>query len=94
MIKRLLKRTFLTILGAAALAYAADYAVLMHKSAHQGAFGSVEIHPYYAILQKNKTLDFEFLEPVNQTCVHSLFPHFGDAPCWYLERNKQKRIDI
>jgi len=94
--KRILGRVILAVVALAAIVYVADYAAIMYRVARKtpAPYGSVQIHPYYAITQKNKSIDFEFLAPVNQDCVHSLFPHFGDAPCWYLERNKQKRIDI
>jgi hypothetical protein len=94
--RRVLGRVLLVAIAFAAVLYAADYAVVMYRVARKtpGPFGSVEIHPYYAIKQKNKEVEFDFLDPVNQDCVHSLFPHFGDAPCWYLERNRQQRTDI
>jgi len=94
--KRVLGRVLLVVIAFAAMLYAADYAVVMYRVARKAPspFGSVEIHPYYAIKQKNKSVEFEFQDPVNQDCVHSLFPHFGDVPCWYLERNKQQRTDI
>jgi hypothetical protein len=93
---RILGRVLLSVAAFAAVAYAADYAVIMFRVIHKtpAPFGSVQIHPYYAITQKNKTVELDFLDPVNQDCVHSLFPHFGDAPCWYLERHKQQRTDF
>lgn len=27
-------------------------------------------------------------------CVHSLFPHAGDAPCWYLKRKFSQPIPM
>jgi hypothetical protein len=94
--KRVLGRVLLGVVALAAVLYAADYAVIMYRVARKtpSLFGSVEVHPYYAIKQKNKNIEFDFLAPENQDCVHSLFPHFGDAPCWYLERNRQQRTDI
>ncbi len=29
-------------------------------------------------------------DPEDQPCVRSLFPHFGDKPCWYLKRQRNK----
>jgi len=26
--------------------------------------------------------------------VRSLFPHFGNPPCWYLRKHTEKQIDI
>jgi hypothetical protein len=31
---------------------------------------------------------------VQKTCVHSLFPHSGDPPCWFLIRHAEQRTDI
>jgi hypothetical protein len=31
---------------------------------------------------------------VTTPCVHSLFPHMGDKPCWYLLRNSHKPIPM
>jgi hypothetical protein len=41
-----------------------------------------------AIPEKNGKVEFQIdaQKPVETlTCVHSLFPHFGDTPCWYLK---------
>jgi hypothetical protein len=57
-------------------------------------FETVRIQRYYAVGLKNKKTEFMFLEPENQVCVHSLFPHLGYSPCWYVGRGKVKRIDI
>ena len=34
------------------------------------------------------------LEPESRTCVHALFPHYADPPCWYLERHRQQFIEV
>jgi hypothetical protein len=52
------------------------------------------VRPYYAVPQKNHKTEFLFDEPQDETCVHSLFPHLGDEPCWYLSTHKDQRIDI
>jgi hypothetical protein len=45
--------------------------------------------------EKNNKTEFMFpRETQNQDCVHSLFPHMGYSPCWYLNRNREQRIDI
>ena len=30
----------------------------------------------------------------SETCVHSLFPHFGYSPCWYVNRKAQNPIPM
>jgi hypothetical protein len=54
----------------------------------------VQIRRYYAVPQKNGRTEFSPAEPESRTCVHSLFPHLGCSPCWYVNRHTQKRIDM
>ena len=55
--------------------------------------GTVTIQRYDAIAEKNGKTEFDFEEPVTQTCVHALFPHLGYLPCWYLSRHSEQRIN-
>ena len=48
---------------------------------------------YYALHKNKQKTNFMFADPEAQTCVHSLFPHFGYPPCWYLSRHAEQRID-
>lgn len=81
-----------------AVVYSADYGVLRWRIAHPiagEAFGTVTMERLYAIPQKNGKIDYEFdaRQPqVDVPCVHSLFPHMDQSPCWYLQRNSQKPI--
>jgi hypothetical protein len=69
--------------------YAADYV-----AARTRPQGSVEVHPYYAIPQKDGKTEIVMLDPETDSCVHSLLPHLGLQSCWYLNKHKQKRIDM
>jgi hypothetical protein len=83
------------VLGLVALAgllYGGDW--LSARWRGPRAFGSVLVRPYYAVPLKDGKTEFMMLSPETRTCVHSLFPHFGDSPCWYLEGHKQQRIDM
>jgi hypothetical protein len=86
------------VLGAlllAALAYAVDYAVLRFRIAiGRNATGTVTVRPVYAVPQKNHSTEFLAGDTQDQTCVHSLFPHLGDSPCWYLARHKEQQINM
>ena len=55
--------------------------------------GTVTIQRYDAIPEKNGKTEFAFENPAIQTCVHSLFPHLGYQPCWYLGRHSEQRIN-
>jgi hypothetical protein len=88
-------RFFGAVLVLIALAYSGDYALLRYRIATRGnAYGSVMVHPYYAVPQKDRKTEFLFDEPRQEECVNSLFPHFADLPCWYLTRHKDRRIDM
>ena len=82
------------------LIYAGDYLLVRHRIVHPtagSAFGNVVMERLYAIPQKNGATEYEFdaRQPeVNTPCVHSLFPHLGLSPCWYLKRNSQKPIPM
>jgi hypothetical protein len=84
----------------AALVYAGDYLFLRFRIAYPkagDAFGTVQMERLYAIPQKNGKIEYEFdaRQPeVTTPCVHSLFPHMGNRPCWYLQRNSQKPIPM
>ena len=98
-IKRFLKRLILIGMACAAgltlVAYAVDYAVFRYRvAANRQPFGQITVSSYDAVLQKNGKTQFIFNPPELQTCVHSLFPHAGFVPCWYLQRHTEPRTDI
>jgi len=77
-----------------ALVYAGDdLAARIPIPKSRNPFGTVQIKSYYAIPQKDRKTEFYLADPVMLTCVHSLFPHLGYNPCWYLEKKKVQRID-
>jgi hypothetical protein len=86
-------RFLIAALGCLAAVYAADDLYVRYRiSKNRQPFGTVTIQRYDAISEKSKT-EFVFEEPINQTCVHSLFPHLGYQPCWYLARHNEQRIN-
>jgi len=90
-----MKRILFICILALAVVYIADYLSLRYKIPKGRAqFGVVKIQSYYAVGLKSGKTEFMFLGPKNQTCVNSLFPHFGASPCWYLKRKKVQRIDM
>jgi len=91
MVKRIL---FIGIFALVAL-YSGDYLSLRYQIPKgREKFGVVKIQSYYAVGLKSGKTEFMFLGPKDQTCVHSLFPHFGASPCWYLSRKKVQRINM
>lgn len=89
---RLLKRIALGIIAAVCLVYAGDYLLL--RAHLPGSVGTVQVQPYYAVPQKDGKTEFILADPESVSCVHSLFPHMGDQPCWYLSGKKQQRINM
>lgn len=58
------------------------------------AFATVKVSVLYAIPEKAARMDYSAGAPEDVECVRALFPHFGDAPCWYASRQKTKRVDL
>jgi hypothetical protein len=93
--QRIVLRSLLAAVSLLGIAYAADYCVFRYRLAtNQQPFGSVNVEHYYEIAHKDGKAEIIFDPPVQQTCVHSLFPHYGDRPCWYLSRHAEQRTDI
>jgi hypothetical protein len=96
----IVKRGVISLIVLLAVVYAGDYLQVRWKMAHANsgdAFGTVQMERLYAIPQKNGKVEYEFdaVQPeVTTPCVHALFPHMGETPCWYLQRNSQKPIPM
>ena len=94
------KRTAAALVLALVLLYGGDYLFLRLRVAYPklgNALGTVQMQRLYAIpLNGGKTeYEFDARQPVvATTCVHSLFPHLGQQPCWYLQRNSEKPIPM
>jgi hypothetical protein len=94
-LKSALFRVFGAVVLLLCLVYLGDYVSVRYKIPNgRDPFSTVTIQPYYAIHEKNGRTEYDFAQPQSQVCVRSLFPHFGCAPCWYLNRHTDKRIDI
>jgi len=85
------KRAAIASVGLLLVIYIGDYLVLRARS---HPYDTVTIQNYYAVPRKDGRTEYMLEEPVNQTCAHSLFPHSGFAPCWYLSRRTEKRENI
>jgi hypothetical protein len=88
-------RAVAAIVLAAALAWICDYLVLRLRIAtNHEPFGTVLVDPVYAVPRKDQKMEYMVGDPTNQECVHSLFPHMGDSPCWYLSRHTSQQVDM
>ena len=85
-----MKRVLLILVVAIVGIYAGDYLWLrlrLEGKDQSAAIGSVTL--YYATTMKNGRVEVFYDQPQTVMCVHSLFPHLGYDPCWYVQRAKQ-----
>jgi hypothetical protein len=93
--KSLPLRLLSAVLLLVALVYGGDWMSLRYRVwRHREVFGRVSVTPVYVIHEKNGKTEYQYNSPQDQVCVHSLFPHFGYSPCWYVNRHTEKQIDI
>jgi len=52
----------------------------------------INVGRVYAAVNHYNQVEYSIGTPVIQTCVESLMPHFGYAPCWYLQRHTIQQI--
>jgi hypothetical protein len=91
----LLRRVLAIAISLLAVVYAADYVLVRYRIAkNRNPYEVVSIRRSYAVTMKNGKPEYYFDQPIEQTCVHSLFPHFGFAPCWYLQRRKTQQVKM
>jgi hypothetical protein len=99
-LSNIFKRTIIGILVVVVVAFVLDYLVLRAKILIPklgAATGTVKMTRLYAIPQKNGRVEYELdanQPEVMMPCVHSLFPHMGNNPCWYLQQNATKPIPV
>jgi len=93
--KRVVFGVIAVVLLLAALTYSGEYLSLRYRIPRsRQPFGTVTVTPVYIIHEKNGKTEYDFKDPEDDTCVNSLFPHFGYPPCWYLARHTQRQIEI
>jgi hypothetical protein len=87
----LAKRIFIGTIATAALIYVGDYLFLRVRMLHPkpaDPFESLKTLRILAIPEKNGKTEYE-VDAQNPeqtiTCVHSLLPYSGYAPCWYVK---------
>jgi hypothetical protein len=93
--KRVLLWILSSLVGLLGLLYLGDYISLRFQiPGGRPQFGQITVNPLYAIHVKNGKIQYEPGQQESDTCVHSLFPHFGASPCWYLSKHTDKIINI
>ena len=96
----LLPRAFLAALAVVALAYALDFSWYHLRRSFPSlgtAVSSMHRTRIIAIPGKNNNVEYEVdsLRPEEDVpCSRTLFPHSGQAPCWYLARHLNDPIQM
>jgi hypothetical protein len=94
-IGKYVKRALAVALLLAAIVWTTDWLLLRRKITQtQDAFGGVLVHRRYAIRLKNRQIEQRSEKPKVEECVHSVFPHYDETPCWYLEKHADQIIDL
>jgi hypothetical protein len=98
--RKLVQRILLAVVSSAALVYIGDFASVRVRMLHPkpgSPFETVTALRILAIGEKGNKTEYS-VDPVQpqQTaeCVHALFPHNGDPPCWYLKRKFAQPIPM
>ena len=94
------KRILIGFVAITTVAYAGDYLVVRVRVLHAkpaDPFETLRALRVLAIPEKNGKTSYE-LDAQNPeqtvTCVHSLFPHSGYSPCWYVKPRINKPIPM
>jgi hypothetical protein len=80
-----------------ALLWIGDAMYVRERMAHKtevDPVDTIKIRPLYLVPRKDGRAELDFGDPETQMCVHSLFPHLGYDPCWYVVRQSRKPIPI
>jgi hypothetical protein len=91
------KKAAVALVAALIVIYAGDFLWLHYriwKPRPNDPFASIKLDRFYAITQKNGREDYEPADTQSVTCVHSIFPHSGFSPCWYVVRQNGKPIQM
>ena len=98
--RAIIKRILIAVALAIALVYACDFVSVRVRMLHPkpgNPFETVTALRILAIGEKGNKTEYS-VDPVQpqQTaeCVHALFPHNGDPPCWYLKRKFAQPIPM
>ena len=94
-VREIVERVLLGAVLLGMVVYLGDYLSVKYRIPNnREPLGTVQVEKYYAVKQKDGKLEYYFDQAEPEECVQSLFPHFGDRPCWYVTRHKKKRLDL
>jgi hypothetical protein len=88
-------RFLYALLSLLAAAYGYDFASVRHRMSAQKPGDPFDVVTYphiLAIPEKGNKVEYalDAQSPMeSDPCIHSLFPHYGYAPCWYILRKSK-----
>jgi hypothetical protein len=99
-LQTLLKRIALALLILLVLVYLGDSLSVLFRARHATSTDPYETITAYRIIaigEKGNKTEYD-IDQVNPTqtgeCVHALFPHKSDPPCWYLQHKFAQPIPM
>lgn len=96
-IKFIAERAAAVLLAAFVLLYVGDYTRVRIRAMHatpSNPFEDVTLNRLIAVSEKGQKTEYIQADPQTVTCVHSIFPHMGYNPCWYVNRLNGKPINM
>ena len=98
--RTIVKRSLIALGVAVAIVYVGDFASVRMRMTHatpNDPYETITSLRILAIGEKGGKTEYD-VDPVQprQTgvCVHALFPHNGDLPCWYLKKKFAQPIPM
>ena len=86
--KRILIRTVVGLVLAAALAYLGDLVVWRVRVGMGGGMGKVQVSRFVVAPLKGNKEQYYYDGTTAADCSRSLFPQAGSGACWWLERHR------
>jgi len=92
---RIVGRSVLVAVGVLVAVYLGEDVLLRYRANHGGTAAVFDnVTTYEAGAVKGGRQEFYFDQPQVEVCVRALFPHFGNAPCWYVRRHAVKVLSL
>jgi hypothetical protein len=85
--ERQIQNALVWLLATAAALWIGDWTVWSVRVWRGGGYGAVQVDQYLQTPLKNHKMEYDHMGLIDQACARSIFPHGGDAPCWWLRRH-------
>ena len=90
-----MKRAFIIVIAVGLATFFVDYiSARFHIPRSRQVLDCIQVLRDFGIHLQDKTIEYTAAMPVEEECVLSLFPHFGDPPCWYLRRHTRQHVEL